>query len=785
MNDYLNELNEQQRDAVTYLGGPELVIAGAGSGKTRVLTYKIVHLLHNNYAPYRIMALTFTNKAAREMRERIETLVGNDIARQLWMGTFHSVFARLLRVNAERLGYHHDYTIYDDTDARSLVKMIVRDLQLDEKVYKPAQVADVISSLKNRLVSPQMYSEDLAMQEAELRAGRIYTAKIYQVYVDRCRIAGAMDFDDLLFNTNVLLRDNPDVLERYQEMLQYVLVDEYQDTNFAQHAIMMQLCGKHGNLCVVGDDAQSIYSFRGAHIDNILKLERFYPSLRTFKLERNYRSTQTITRAANSLIAANTRQIPKELFSKAEQGSPIEVVQCYSDYEESYIVANHIIQTKHRTGDLYNDFAILYRTNAQSRVLEQALSRGGARDTHGNVRDAIPYRIYGGLSFYKRKEIKDTLAYFRLVVNPDDDESLLRVINYPPRGIGDVTIGKLRHIAMVHNVSLWNALNSPEQLGNEFNRGTQSKLNNFALLINNLRRVAEAEPNAIDVANHIIVSTQLLAVLQQDKTPENISRQQNITELLNAVAEFVSSKEEQGMDGIGLADFLAETSLLTDQDNDDQSEDRVTLMTVHAAKGLEYKHIIIVGVEEDLFPSALSADTLAGIEEERRLLYVAITRAEKTCLITYASSRFLNGTTKVCVASRFLRDIDPTYLNIAHRWNESDTSDRFIDRPNSVSAFSKPQQRRAPYRPARPVSAPTTPAPRPAQPAPATAPAGGNDPTLHDIDSLSVGTVIVHSRFGRGTIKELEPGVDNKIIVDFDEYGSKTLMLAFAKFIII
>ncbi len=781
MNGYLEQLNDRQRAAVTYLDGPELVIAGAGSGKTRVLTYKIVHLLHNGYDPYRIMALTFTNKAAREMRERIEALVGNEMASRLWMGTFHSIFARLLRVNAERLGYRHDYTIYDDTDARSLVKIIVRDMALDEKVYKPAVVADKISELKNRLISPAMYSADTAMQEADDRAGRPLIYKIYQAYVDRCRIAGAMDFDDLLFNTNVLLRDNPDVLENYRNHFLYYLVDEYQDTNFAQHAIMMQLCGADGNLCVVGDDAQSIYSFRGAHIDNILKLERFYPRLRTFKLERNYRSTRTITAAANSLIAANRHQIPKHLYSEAEQGMPIEVVQCYNDYEESFVVSNHIVQTKHRAGDRYSDFAILYRTNAQSRVLEQALSRGGARDTHGNVRDAIPYRIYGGLSFYKRKEIKDALAYFRLAINSHDDESLLRVINYPPRGIGDVTISKLRHGAMIHNVSVWTVLCDTEQYGIDVNRGTRSKLNGFAMLINDLRDKTANSANALTAANHIITATNLLGVLQQERTPENVSRRQNITELLNAVAEFVGNKTEEGLDGLTLADFLAEAALLTDQDTEDATEDRVTLMTVHAAKGLEFKHVIIVGVEEDLFPNALAA-TAEEIEEERRLLYVAITRAGKTCLITYATSRYINGTTRLCNPSRFLGDIDNAYLRIARRNVTAVESNTPVARP---AFFDRRPVARTPTN-SRYTSPRDSSARQSVEPKPTSKPVANNgEPALHTADELNSGMTIVHNRFGRGTITKMETVPDNKITVNFDEYGERTLMLKFARFIIL
>ena len=780
MNDYLNDLNEQQRAAVEYLDGPQLVIAGAGSGKTRVLTYKIVHLLHNGYAPYRIMALTFTNKAAREMRERIEGLVGADVARQLWMGTFHSIFARLLRVNAERLGYRHDYTIYDTSDSKALVKMIVRDMQLDEKVYTPSAVFDIISDSKNKLISPAAYAADDNLRQRDARAGRPATAAIYQAYADRCRIAGAMDFDDLLMNTNVLLRDNPDVAERYRDMFRYILVDEYQDTNFAQHMIMMQLCGKEGHLCVVGDDAQSIYSFRGANIDNILKLERFYPSLRTFKLERNYRSTQNIIDAANSLITHNEHQIPKHIFSTNERGSLIEVVRCYSDYEEAYIVANHIVQVKSRAGCAYGDFAVLYRTNAQSRVLEQALSNGGRRDSHGNVRDSIPYRIYGGLSFYQRKEIKDAVAYFRLTTNPDDDEALLRVINYPPRGIGDTTVGRLRDAAFRHNVSLWHAVSHARDMALPVNNGTLRKLDEFAALVKRLSDMVATAEDALQAANNVIAATGLMTVLMGDKTPENISRQENLRELINAAADFVSGKQEQGLEGgVALADFLAETSLLTDQDDDkDADSDRVTLMTVHAAKGLEFAHIIIVGAEEDLFPSSMSTDTPNGVEEERRLMYVAITRAKTTCMITFAEQRSVFGQQKQCVMSRFLREIDPRYLQVARRWDNTDESDRVLDRPaprypitNRIADRRKPAPR-APYTP-----------PRPAISRPAVATSGPY--ATHTAAELAEGMMIQHERFGVGVITAVDTSTsDHQITVTFGELGERRLMLKFAKFLI-
>ncbi|MBR1882873.1 MAG: UvrD-helicase domain-containing protein, partial [Muribaculaceae bacterium] len=663
MNDnYLDQLNEQQRAAVEYCDGPQLVIAGAGSGKTRVLTYKIVHLLHNGLPPYRIMALTFTNKAAREMRERITLLVGKELASQLWMGTFHSIFGRILRMNAERIGFSHDYTIYDTSDSRSLIKLIISEMNLEEKTYKIPSVQAQISNAKNALFSPDDYERHAGMRQADSDAGRPLIYLIYRTYCERCRVAGAMDFDDLLYYTNVLLRDNPDLLERYQDMFQYILVDEYQDTNFAQHLIVMQLSQKHNRISVVGDDAQSIYSFRGANISNILELNRSFPSLKTFKLEQNYRSTRSITQTANILIAANKRQIPKQIYSTKEQGSPIQVVRCYSDYEEAYVVANQIAAMKARQACQWSDFAVLYRTNAQSRVLEEALSNGGRRDKHGNVRDAIPYRIYGGLSFYQRKEIKDAIAYFRMSVNPDDDEALRRIINRPTRGIGDTTVGKVQHCAIENGVSMWHALNHPDEVQLSVNRGTLSKLQHFVVLIEKFIELNRKGTDAYEVARTIIEDTKLLSELMGDMTPENISKQENLTELVNGVYNFVEIKKEEGNKNMLMRDFLAEVSLLTDQDTGDDNDNKVTLMTVHAAKGLEFKNVFIVGLEEELFPSSMSLGTMEGIEEERRLFYVAITRAMTNCVITYATSRYRNGQTMSCVASRFFRDIDSANL---------------------------------------------------------------------------------------------------------------------------
>ena len=786
--DYLDKLNEQQRLAVEYCDGPQLVIAGAGSGKTRVLTYKIVHLLKQGYEPWRIMALTFTNKADREMRERIEPLAGPEVAAQLWMGTFHSIFSRLLRRNAERIGFKSDFTIYDQSDSRSLIKLIVKDMGLDDKIYKPASIQTQISNAKNALITPDDYARNQALIDADRDAQRPETASIYKAYWSRCRIAGAMDFDDLLLYTNILLRDHEDVLEQYQEFFRYILVDEYQDTNFSQHLIVHQLSKKYNRLCVVGDDAQSIYSFRGANIDNILRLQRFYPDIKTFKLERNYRSTQNITEAANSLIEKNNRQIAKHLFSKNAIGDRIPVIQCFSDYEEAYVVANQIAALKARQGDSYEDYAVLYRTNAQSRVLEEALSNGGRRDKHGNMRSAIPYRIYGGLSFYQRKEVKDAICYLRMIINPEDDEALRRVINDPSRGIGDTTVGKITQCATQNSVSLWQVINNPEPNGLNVNRGTLTKLEGFITLMKGLIELNQNGSDALTVTQEMVRQTRIKSVLLGDNTPENISRIENLDELVNAVNDFQQIKEESGDEHYQIGDFLAETSLLTDQDMNDPEGEKVTLMTVHAAKGLEFRNVIIVGVEEDLFPSAMSAGSLYQIEEERRLLYVAITRAEVNCIITYATSRYHNGQTKSCVMSRFLRDIAPEYLLMgstnsapvpsrkrANRWD-----DDWDDRPKIRPTEAKPRPtgtmptRPAPTKATRPTTPPTTP----------TAPASGNF-TIHSVEELHVRSEILHQRFGSGTVTNIDTDGDPKIEVAFHDGQTRKLLLKFAKFEIV
>ena len=784
---YLEKLNEQQRAAVEYCDGPQLVIAGAGSGKTRVLTYKIVHLLTLGYEPWRIMALTFTNKAAREMRERIEPLAGPEVAAQLWMGTFHSIFSRLLRRNAERIGFRPDFTIYDQSDSRSLIKLIVKDMGLDDKVYKPGTIQTQISNAKNALITPDDYARNQALIDADRDAQRPETAAIYRAYWSRCHIAGAMDFDDLLLYTNILLRDHEDVLKQYQEFFRYILVDEYQDTNFSQHLIVHQLSKQYNRLCVVGDDAQSIYSFRGANIDNILKLKRFYPDIKTFKLERNYRSTQNITEAANSLIEKNNRQIAKHLFSKNQVGDRIPVIQCYSDYEEAYVVANQIAALKARQGDSYEDYAVLYRTNAQSRVLEEALSNGGRRDKHGNMRSAIPYRIYGGLSFYQRKEVKDAICYLRLIINPDDDEALRRVINYPSRGIGDTTVGKITHCANEHSVSSWQVINHAEQYGLNVNKGTLKKLEAFTTLIDGLIELNQQGSDALTVAQEMVRRSQIKSVLMGDNTPENISRIENLDELVNAVNDFQQLKEESGDEHCQIGDFLAETSLLTDQDMNDPDGEKVTLMTVHAAKGLEFRNVIIVGVEEDLFPSAMSAGSLYQIEEERRLLYVAITRAEVNCVITYATSRYHNGQTKTCVMSRFLRDIAPEYLLMGSTNSTpmpSRKPSRWDDEPEVSprrSSLSRSSSQSKPSRISNQSSQPRSATPPRSATTPPQAPASGNF-TIHTADELKEGSEILHQRFGRGTVTAIDTSGDAKIDVMFTDGQTRKLLLKFAKF---
>lgn len=770
---YLDLLNPQQRDAVVYKDGPSLVIAGAGSGKTRVLTYKIVDLLRNGYEPYRILALTFTNKAAREMKDRICGITGYGVASRIWMGTFHSIFLRILRNHCAEIGYQSGFTIYDAADSKSLVKMIIKDLGLDDKIYKPSAISCVISNAKNALVTPRQYMLDRDNLEADKRAKRPMTGQIYSIYCERCRLANAMDFDDILVNMNVLLRDYPDIRRHYQEFFRYILVDEYQDTNFAQHLIITQLTGEQHNLCVVGDDAQSIYSFRGANISNILTLGNRYPGLRIFKLERNYRSTQNIINAAGSLISKNTRQMRKNVYSENEPGEKILVVKTYSDMEEAYMVASIISQKKMTHHDSCEDYAVLYRTNAQSRVLEESLRKRN-----------IPYRIYGGLSFYQRKEIKDIICYFRVAVNPDDDEALRRIINYPARGIGETTMKKLMRLANEKKTSIWKVICGLDVDPDSFNSGTLRKLESFKQMIDTFVEDNRSGSDAFELGQLIYNRTGVLAMLAHDSTPESISRQENLSEMLAGLKDFAATRQETGEGQADMQAFLSEVSLATDQDQtDDDDTPKITLMTVHAAKGLEFKHVIIVGVEEDLFPSAMSMNSLEEVEEERRLLYVAVTRAKLTCALTYAGTRFRNGQTVMTRPSRFLSEIDPRYLRIESSVNYGQQPERPSVSPvsnyraslwtrNDTSGADRPSVRTsvtgiAAARKLTPVS----------QVASHTVQGG------HSVTELSVGTVIRHNRFGKGQVIKIdEISGEDVITVDFGVVGIKRLILKFAKF---
>ena len=768
---YLDQLNPSQRQAVEYCSGPQLVIAGAGSGKTRVLTYKIVHLLASGYEPWRILALTFTNKAAREMRERIQNMVGNNTAAKLWMGTFHSIFARILRAHTDRIGFKPGFTIYDSADSKALVKLIIKEMDLDDKIYKVSTVLSAISSAKNALISVQQYKNSKEIIEADKRARRPMTYAIYAAYVNRCFKANAMDFDDLLYFTNVLLRDNPDILHHYQEFFRYVLVDEYQDTNFAQHLIVSMLTRETRHLTVVGDDAQSIYSFRGANIDNILRLQEAYPGLKTFKLERNYRSTKTLTNAANSLIAKNTRQIRKTVFSENETGQAIEVVQSFSDFEEGYIVANRITSLRASQHDSFEDYAILYRTNAQSRVLEESLRKRN-----------IPYRIYGGLSFYQRQEVKDALAYFRLSLNPDDDEALRRVINTPARGIGDTTLNRLSRAAIEADVSIWTVLTQLDAYPTGVTAGPARKLAEFQRMIEGMVELNLQGDDAFAAAEQIITRSGLMAMYLSDRTPENVAKRENLEELINAVREFTEERIEEGNPDTSLGAFMGIASLATDQDTKDddmQAAERVTLMTAHAAKGLEFNNVFVVGVEEELFPSGMACGSLREIEEERRLLYVAITRAKRFCMLSHARSRFRNGQTVMPRPSRFLNDIDPQYIR---RLDGSGSSDYIMQAAIRENAGGATGVWGAPAAITQKSQQPTDPSKFRS--------AGHRDAStsrrLENHGDLHTGTVIEHLKFGRGTITSIEASADDvRITVNFTASGTKTLLLKFAKFTIV
>lgn len=646
--DLLNDLNEAQRAAVEYIDGPSLVIAGAGSGKTRVLTYKIAYLLSQGMKPWSIMALTFTNKAAREMKERIGKLVGNDLAQHLYMGTFHSIFSRILRAEAEHIGFNNNFTIYDESDSRSLIKAIVKEMGLDDKKYKPAAVHAKISMAKNNLMSAAAYESDAAIFEQNKRAQMPEVGKIFVAYVQRCKQANAMDFDDLLTLTYQLFREHEDIRHKYAARFDYVLVDEYQDTNHVQMSIVMQLCQEKQRVCAVGDDSQSIYSFRGANIDNILNYQRQFQGTRLFKLEQNYRSTQTIVEAANSLIKHNRNQIPKDVFSENAKGEKIQYKPAYSDKEEAAIVAKDVKRIRREDGCQYSDFAILYRTNAQSRSFEEEFRKQG-----------IPYRIYGGLSFYQRKEIKDIIAYFRLVANPDDEEAIKRIINYPARGIGATTVLKIADCAHQNQVSFWEVIGAPERYGLAVNKGTMNKLETFRLLISSFIERAQTT-DVYELGDAIIKESGISQDIMSGKDADDLARQENLEEFLSGMSAFVDERREEGrFDELFLQDYLQDVALLTDADSDgDKDEPRVSLMTVHAAKGLEFPTVFVVGLEENIFPSPLSAASLRELEEERRLLYVAITRAEKHCILTNAKNRWRYGKMEFDNPSRFIDEID-------------------------------------------------------------------------------------------------------------------------------
>ena len=753
--DFLKELNTAQRVASTHINGPMMVIAGAGSGKTRVLTYRIAHLIKNGVDPFNIMALTFTNKAAREMKSRIGQIVGEDEGRNIWMGTFHSIFARILRIEADRINYPSNFTIYDTQDTKSLLKAIIKELNLDDKVYKVGMVYGRISGAKNNLISAVNYSDHPEIQEEDRRAGRPELKRIYKRYVQRCYRAGAMDFDDLLFNTNVLLRDFPDVLIKYQHKFKYILVDEYQDTNFSQYLIIKQLAAAHENLCVVGDDAQSIYSFRGANIQNILNFKKDYPDFALYKLEQNYRSTKVIVEAANSVIEKNKDQIEKEVWTSNAEGAKIKVHRSISDNDEGVFVANEIF-TEKNNNQLSNDsFAILYRTNAQSRSFEEALRKLN-----------LNYRIYGGLSFYQRKEIKDLLAYFRLSANQNDEEALKRVINYPARGIGKTTLEKLIIAANENDTSLWNVLSSPKEYGVKVNSGTLSKLESFRTKIQSYSVQLE-KLDAFELAKDIAKSTGILKELGGDKTPEGISRYENIQELLNGIKEFTDGTEEETVRT--LSDFLVDVALLTDADEKDDGEPKISLMTIHAAKGLEFPIVFVVGLEENLFPSQLSLNAREDLEEERRLFYVAITRAEQKVFLSYAQTRFKWGNLISCEPSRFIDEIDSRFVDFP------DLSQAAVKKPFSFDqermrfasvSGSKEALQRKNFKPIRKLKTSTT----------------VSDFKADDPSDIQTGMEVVHEKFGKGKVIAVEGNDPNrKATVFFPRVGHKQLLLRFAK----
>ena len=816
--DLLNDLNEAQRAAVEYIDGPSLVIAGAGSGKTRVLTYKIAYLLSQGMKPWSIMALTFTNKAAREMKERIGKLVGNDLAQHLYMGTFHSIFSRILRAEAEHIGFNNNFTIYDESDSRSLIKAIVKELGLDDKKYKPAAVHAKISMAKNNLMSAAAYESDAAIFEQNKRAQMPEVGKIFVAYVQRCKQANAMDFDDLLTLTYQLFREHEDIRHKYAARFDHVLVDEYQDTNHVQMSIVMQLCQEKQRVCAVGDDSQSIYSFRGANIDNILNYQRQFQGTRLFKLEQNYRSTQTIVEAANSLIKHNRNQIPKDVFSENAKGEKIQYKPAYSDKEEAVIVAKDVKRIRREDGCQYSDFAILYRTNAQSRSFEEEFRKQG-----------IPYRIYGGLSFYQRKEIKDIIAYFRLVANPDDEEAIKRIINYPARGIGSTTVMKIADCAHQNLVSFWEVIGAPEQYGLAVNKGTMNKLETFRLLISSFIDRAQTT-DVYELGDAIIKESGISQDIMSGKDADDLARQENLEEFLSGMSAFVEERREEGrFDELFLQDYLQDVALLTDADSDgDKDEPRVSLMTVHAAKGLEFPTVFVVGLEENIFPSPLSAASLRELEEERRLLYVAITRAEKHCILTNAKNRWRYGKMEFDNPSRFIDEIDSKLIDSQDEAGGSLFGSR-ADSSSDQPEWARAQRPRRPwedagqpryssrYQNSKPVASQFVADPKPSlsegnfksvralnaakrymethSSHPASRSTGSAASSVFSSAASSAGSSscglqegmkIEHQRFGRGMVLKIEgTGENTKATVEFVHSGTKQLLLKFAKFTVV
>ena len=820
--DLLNDLNDAQRAAVEYIDGPSLVIAGAGSGKTRVLTYKIAYLLSQGMKPWSIMALTFTNKAAREMKERIGKLVGDDLAQHLYMGTFHSIFSRILRAEAEHIGFNNNFTIYDESDSRSLLKAIIKEMGLDDKTYKPAAVHARISMAKNNLVIAEAYDSDPAILEQNKRAKMPAIGKIYVAYVQRCRQANAMDFDDLLMLTFQLFRDHEEIRQKYAGRFDYILVDEYQDTNHVQMSIVMQLCKEKLRVCAVGDDSQSIYSFRGANIDNILNYQKQLPGTQLFKLEQNYRSTQTIVEAANSLIHHNRNQIQKEVFSKNDKGEKIQYKPAYSDKEEALIVAKNIQRIKRQDDCGYDQFAILYRTNAQSRSFEEEFRKQG-----------IPYRIYGGLSFYQRKEIKDIIAYFRLVANPDDEEAFKRIINYPARGIGATTVTKIADCAHQNQVSFWEVIGNIEHYGLNVNKGTQTKLENFRLLISSFIDRSHTL-DVYELGDAIIRESRISEDIMSGKNADDLARQENLEEFLSGMQTFVAGRQEEGrMDEAYLTDYLQDVALLTDADSEgEKDEPRVSLMTVHAAKGLEFATVFVVGLEENIFPSPLAAISVRELEEERRLLYVAITRAEKHCILTNAKNRFRYGKMEFDNPSRFIDEIYASLIEGGEEAPESSFgggyggSSRFGSDGGYGGRMPWDRDRSGygrNYQNTKPVASQFMADPKPSYTSSSrigvsrgvTSQSEESRPTLtrrpegfksvkavnavHRImgdtassssvastGSLSEGCRIEHQRFGIGKVLKIEgTGENTKATVEFQNAGTKQLLLKFAKFTIL